>query len=49
MDWLTFGYQQDWPGYGSLDEAHRHLRRRREAATGGGGLRPAAPVGAGSP
>ncbi|WP_326591888.1 HEAT repeat domain-containing protein [Streptomyces sp. NBC_01294] len=34
LDWLTFGYQQDWPGYWSLDEAHRHLRRRREAATG---------------
>ncbi|WP_374773265.1 HEAT repeat domain-containing protein [Streptomyces sp. NBC_01310] len=34
LDWLTFGYQQDWPGYWSLDEAHRHLRRKREAATG---------------
>ncbi|MEU9161509.1 HEAT repeat domain-containing protein [Streptomyces sp. NPDC048424] len=37
LDWLTFGYQEDWPGYWSLDEAHRHLRRRREAASGAAG------------
>ncbi|WP_405829463.1 ankyrin repeat domain-containing protein [Streptomyces sp. NBC_00105] len=29
--------EEDWPGSWSLDEAHRHLRRRREAAAGAAG------------
>ncbi|MDX3538908.1 HEAT repeat domain-containing protein [Streptomyces sp. MB09-01] len=33
LDWVSSGYQEDWPGYWSLDDAHRHLRRRE--ATGG--------------
>ncbi|MER6200794.1 HEAT repeat domain-containing protein [Streptomyces sp. NPDC001586] len=36
LDWISSGYQEDWPGYWSLDDAHRHLRRRREAAAGAG-------------
>nr|MDT0516973.1 ankyrin repeat domain-containing protein [Streptomyces sp. DSM 41633] len=37
LDWVGSGYQEDWPGSWSLDEAHRHLRRRREAAAGAAG------------
>ncbi|WP_404960924.1 ankyrin repeat domain-containing protein [Streptomyces sp. 147326] len=32
LDWVGSGFQEDWPGYWSLFDAHRHLRRREAAA-----------------
>ncbi|MFJ3727818.1 HEAT repeat domain-containing protein [Streptomyces sp. NPDC090045] len=37
LDWVGSGYQEDWPGYWSLCDAHRHLRRRREATASAAG------------